>query len=103
VVLQVDTDTLRSGGAALEQCGARLNEAWSAFSGSVRAMGDIFGDDDVGSIIGTSYEAAHSIAEAAFTSSAERFGEFGQALAAAADRHDANERQITDSFKRITW
>jgi hypothetical protein len=88
----VDPDSLRQAGQALRDVGERLGQAWSEFSAQVQGMGDIFGDDDVGSLIGMSYQAAHEIADGAYTDVAEGLADFGEGLTTMADSFDDIEQ-----------
>ncbi|GIF14191.1 WXG100 family type VII secretion target [Actinoplanes teichomyceticus] len=99
--IQVDTDGLRRAGQQLSQAAQRLDEEWFRFTSRVQSLGDIFGDDVVGGLIGASYQAAHDIADSCFVSVVEAFEGFGTGLEEAADNHAANEQDIADRFDRL--
>ncbi|GAA2711902.1 WXG100 family type VII secretion target [Actinoplanes palleronii] len=99
--VEVDLDALRRAGEQLARAAERLDREWAGFSSQVQSMGDIFGDDAVGGLIGASYQAAHQIADECFVSVAESFDDFGVGLEESADSHEANEREIADRFNRM--
>jgi hypothetical protein len=78
--LHVEPDTLRRGGQGILSAAQQVAEEWQRFSAKVQGMGDIFGDDAVGGLIGASYQAAHQIADKCFASVAKGFGGFGTGL-----------------------
>jgi hypothetical protein len=78
--VEVDLEALRRAGEQLIRAAERLEGEWAAFSSQVQSMGDIFGDDAVGGLIGASYQAAHQIADECFVSVAESFDDFGTGL-----------------------
>ncbi len=100
--LNVDLDSLDRGGEALFRVAETLSARWSELSGQVQAMGDIFGDDDVGSLIGVSYQAAHQVADESFRSVIDSLAGFGSGLALMAKRYADTERQIADRFGRLS-
>jgi uncharacterized protein YukE len=99
--ITVDPVALRTGGAQLQQVAAQLRTQWATFSGQVQAMGDIFGDDQVGGLIGASYGAAHEIADSCFTSVADAFDGFGTGLSRCADNHERTDQDIAGGFDRM--
>ncbi|MGK5742710.1 WXG100 family type VII secretion target [Micromonospora sp. URMC 103] len=99
--VEVDVDALRRAGEQLTRAAERLDREWAAFSSQVQSMGDIFGDDAVGGLIGASYQAAHQIAAECFVSVAESFDDFGAGLEESADNHEANELEIAELFSRM--
>jgi hypothetical protein len=101
--IQVDLAALRRGGEGLQRAAQQLEQEWSAFSGRVQSMGDIFGDDMVGGLIGASYHAAHEIADESFMSAADGLDGFGAGLMESADNHEATDQSGAESFQQMTW
>jgi hypothetical protein len=64
-------------------------------------MGDIFGDDMVGSLIATSYQAAHEIANDSYTSVAEGFQDFAGGLQSMAATYADAEQRTTDDVRQV--
>jgi hypothetical protein len=89
---RVDPDSFRQAGQTLQDVADRLQQAWAAFSAQVQGMGDIFGDDMVGSLIGMSYGAAHGIADGAYTDVVEGLSGFAGGLTFMADSFDDIEQ-----------
>ncbi len=99
--LSVDLDSLQHGSAELSRVAETLGQRWSELCGQVEAMGDIFGDDDVGSLIGVSYQAAHQVADESFRSVVDSLGWFGGGLALMGRRYAEIEQQIADRFAQL--
>jgi hypothetical protein len=98
---QAVPETLREGGQAIYEIATRVADEWQRFSATVKGMGDIFGDDPVGSLIGTSHQAAHGVAERCLNSVATGFGGFGRGLGKMADSIEDTEQANTGHFNRI--
>ncbi|RKR88168.1 hypothetical protein BDK92_2476 [Micromonospora pisi] len=99
--LLVETETLRQAGQQLLQLAEELDGAWARFSGQVQAMGDIFGDDDVGGLIGIGYHAAHEIAGDSYLSVVDGLYSFSAGLSDMADNYDSVEADNTGLFSAI--
>lgn len=95
--LSFDTKALHGSGQNLQDVGRRMNDHWQQMQGTVQGMGDIFGDDMVGSLIATTYQAAHQIAHDSYTSSAKGFNDFGDGLLTMAGTYDATERKNVEN------
>ena len=93
-----DPAVVRTAAHDVGAVGAQLSNAWAAFSGRVAAMGDIFGDDPVGGLIGASYRAAHAIAERSFSSVSQALHGFAAGLTTTADRYAQREQDVCDRF-----
>jgi hypothetical protein len=99
--LEVRPESLRGAGRALQQAAQRLQSEWQAMTGTVQSMGDIFGDDMVSSLIATSYQAAHEIANDSYTSAAEGFQDFGGGLQTMAGTYESAEEQTTSDVRTV--
>lgn len=94
-------DNLRDSAGLMRTAAEALTTAWQALDSKVQGMGDIFGDDDVGGLIGISYQAAHDIATENMTSVIEALGGFGEGLDGMAVGYDENETAVDESFKKF--
>lgn len=101
--LQVSFADLDRAAQSLAQVAESFNTAWQSFSAQVDSMGDIFGDDAVGGLIGGSYQAAHGIADETFTSAAEALMDFSDGLSRMAAAHERNERAARELFQQTSW
>ena len=79
----------------------RLTGEWTAFAGRVQAMGEIFGTDDVSSIIAISYDDAFGIADGSYGSAAEVLGGYGETLVAMADSYERIEESNNGLFAKL--
>ena len=99
--VDLQLDSLRRGGDSIGNAATRLTDAWAAHAGRVAAMGDIFGNDPIGGLIGTSYRAAHTIAERSYESVVASLASFDRALHGAADSFDDMKAAHVDRVKRL--
>lgn len=93
--------SLRDAGGLMGKAAEALEKEWTALDAKVQGMGDIFGDDDVGGLIGMSYQAAHEIAQENLTSVMEALGGFGEGLTDMAQNYEDAESALTESFKKF--
>lgn len=93
--------SLRDSGKGISEQGQQVQDEWGKLKSTSEGMGDIFGDDDVGGLIGMAYNAVFSLADEAFTSAADDFNAFGDALNKVGDRHEEAEKTHADLLSRI--
>lgn len=96
---EVNPDSLLQAGGALSDVARELQERWRSAVSQIESLGDIFGDDDVGSLIGMSYWAAHAIAGESYDSIVAGLDWFGSGLRTMGERHAANEDEVTGLFR----
>jgi hypothetical protein len=94
-------DSYRESGKGISEQGQAVQDEWGKLKATSEGMGDIFGDDDVGGLIGMAYTTVFGLADEAFTSAADDFNAFGDALNKAGDRHEENEKTNADMLKRL--
>lgn len=93
--------SLRDSGKGISEQGQQVQDEWGKLKSTSEGMGDIFGDDDVGGLIGMAYTTVFGLADEAFTSAADDFNAFGEALNKAGDRNEENENANADMLKRL--
>ena len=94
---QVDPQSLRTASQGVTAAAQQLSQQWQALQSTAQGMGDIFGDDMVGGLIGASYSAAEGIASDSFSSALDGFGQIADGLGAMADLYDTTEQANTDT------
>ncbi|MET7832565.1 PE domain-containing protein [Micromonospora sediminicola] len=99
--LDVEPDQLRSAATGVRQAGERLEQQWQRLRATAGGMGDIFGGDEVGGLIGASYRSAEQIAERSTTSVITALTGFADGLAAMGNAYDAVEEQNATLFQRL--
>jgi hypothetical protein len=99
--LRFHPPSLRDGGQALSEVSERLESAWRELEAMAQGMGDIFGDDDVGSLIGTTYQVAQQIAAQSYGSAARGFGNFGGGLRRMADDFEQSEQDTSEAVSDV--
>ncbi|MEU1395243.1 WXG100 family type VII secretion target [Micromonospora zamorensis] len=99
--LDVDPEQLRQAAGGVQRAGERLEQQWQRLRATADGMGDIFGDDDVGGLIGASYQAAQQIAEQSVSSVVAAFAGFGDGLARMSTAYDEVEARNAALFERL--
>ncbi|GAB2843450.1 WXG100 family type VII secretion target [Lentzea nigeriaca] len=91
------------GGAAksLQGAGQSLAGAVAQFQSQVAALGDAFGDDDLGSVLGMIYQVASEAAFESFQDNADGLQEIGHTLQEMADHYAETESASMDSFRQM--
>lgn len=100
---EVHPPSLRRAGSDLESVAQHLSAQWEALRTRSAAMGDIFGDDDVGGLIGMSYQVAEEIAAECLRSVIEGLRGFGAGLDVMAERYDLAEQDNLATFNGLSW
>lgn len=101
--LEVHPPSLRQGGGHLEAVAGQLAAQWEALQARSAAMGDIFGDDDVGGLIGLSYQVAQEIAAECLGSVVDGLRGFGSGLQSMAEQYDLVEQDNRANFTNLSW
>ena len=84
-------EALRNSGKDLMRVGDDGHAAWAALKNKSEGMGDIFGDDLVGGLIGAAYGAVFQLADESFTGSHDDIIGFGERLKYAGDNNERTE------------
>ena len=95
------TESLRGGGKDLTGLGDDVSTAWEKLRGTSDGMGDVFGDDLVGGLIGAAYAAIFELANETFTSASDDFNAFGERLGLVGDNNEENEQNQAKLLSQI--
>jgi hypothetical protein len=99
--LRFYSPSLRDGGRSLSEVGRQLESQWRDLEANAQGMGDIFGDDDVGSLIATTYRVAQQLSAQTHRSAARGFDNFGSGLHTMADDFERSERHAQESVTKV--
>jgi ADP-heptose:LPS heptosyltransferase len=94
-------DSLRDGGKHLVELGDEVESAWERLRSTSEGMGDIFGDDLVGGLIGAAYSAIYELASETFSSVTDDFHAFGERLTLVGDNDEENEQNLAKLLSQI--
>jgi hypothetical protein len=97
----VDPESLRGSAGSLDQVVDRLADALAEFEGTVQALGEPWGADDIGTLIGELYHGIHDLAMGCFEGNGEVLGQFAEGLHTMADTFDEVEQEIDAGLRRI--
>lgn len=91
------------GGAAknLQGAGQSLAGAIAEFQSRVAALGDAFGDDDLGSVLGMIYEVASEAAFESFQDNADGLQAIGHTLQEMADHYAETDAAHREVFQQV--
>jgi hypothetical protein len=96
---QVDPGSLRTASQGVTAAARQLAQQWQSLQSTAQGMGDIFGDDMVGGLVGASYGAAEEIANDSFSSALDGFAQIADGLSAMADLYDSTEQDNTGTVQ----
>jgi uncharacterized protein YukE len=99
---EIRPETLRTAANGLKDSGDRLTQEWSNLLSTVEGMGDPFGGDDIGMIIGESYYAVQDQADESFSGAAEDLGALAEKLVTMADNHEKAEQQMAGDVNAVS-
>lgn len=89
--LTVSLPDLQQASTRLRVVATQFRTAWTTFSARVDSYGDIFGNDDLGKLIGLSYQAAHALADNTCVSAANALIDFSNGLTEMVDQYQTVE------------
>lgn len=95
----VQPESLRTASKGVAAAASQLSQQWQSLVSTAQGMGDIFGDDMVGGLIGGSYSAAQEIAGKSFTTALQGFAQISDGLNSMADMYDTTEQANTETIK----
>lgn len=99
---EIEPRTLRTAAAELQRAGEQLAEQWTALKATVAGMGQPWGGDDIGMLIGMSYTAVEATADESYTGAADDLTRYAEKLEAVADNHEKAEQQNVAEVKSIS-
>lgn len=99
---EVSPERVRGVGTELRSLGDRFQQAVQQFAADVRGLGEPWGGDDIGMIIGLAHGAIFDAAMEAFEATAEGLGEAGEVAASIADNYDRLEETNTLYINRVS-
>ncbi|MEY8039551.1 PE domain-containing protein [Saccharopolyspora cebuensis] len=85
----------------LADTGQTLSRDITAFQAETAALGDAFGDDDLGSALAGIYQVASEAAFESFHDNAGRLKEIGENLRSMADEYAEIDTANQDSFQQL--
>jgi hypothetical protein len=98
---QVFPDDIGASAQRLIGLGRSLGDDIDSLRARTEALTSAFGNDDLGSAIGTIYQVASEAAFDSFHDNADGLGEIGQGLRAMAEHYRQTDQANADSFGHI--
>jgi hypothetical protein len=102
VNLKVDADSVRASGGAVASVADRFAAALNRFAGELAHFGEPWGNDDIGSLIGSAYAEVYDWAMECYTDALEELGAMGTDLGAMAQAHEENDAHSAKVFQRLS-
>lgn len=98
--VDVDSTNLRQGKINIGQSAQDTDAALTAFVAELESHGEPWGNDDLGSMIGLSYQGIFDAAMECFNSNLDVIDDYAQSLGDAADEFDRTDQQSADLTQR---
>lgn len=99
--LEIVTQTLRDAGKQLGGVADQFTSELQSLQSELASLGEPWGQDDIGMLIGIAYQEVVSFALEVFFGALDEMRESGSDLGRIADMYDAVEKEIGDVFKRL--
>jgi hypothetical protein len=96
--LSIDSQSLRRAAAGIQGAADDLDEVLTRFAGALGNVGDPWGSDMLGSLIGGGYVAIEELALKTYDSVVEGFDAVAEGLTSMAASYDETEDQIGGDF-----
>jgi uncharacterized protein YukE len=94
--VDVDPESLRHGKINIGQSAQDTDAALSRFVAELDSHGEPWGNDDLGSLIGLSYQGIFDAAMECFNTNLDVIDDYAQSLGDAADEYDRTDQQSAD-------
>src|SRR5512139_2826207 len=98
----IQPETLRKAASELQAAGDELSSLWDNLVALVQGMGEPWGGDDIGMLIGTSYMSVQEAADDSYGGAAEDMAAMAESLTAMADNHEAAEQEMAADVSSIS-
>ena len=99
--MEIEPSSLHKSGGDVTAAAQRLEAAWKEHEAQVQGMGEPWGNDDIGQLIGLSYLAIHAIAEETFTSVVDGMKDHGEGVRVMAATYQDSEDQTRDAVQAV--
>jgi hypothetical protein len=98
--VDVDSESLRHGKINIGQSAQDTDTALSGFVAELESHGEPWGNDDLGSMIGLSYQGIFDAAMECFNSNLDVIDDYAESLGTAADEYDRTDQQAADQTQK---
>jgi hypothetical protein len=98
--VDVDSESLRHGKINIGQSAQDTDAALAAFIAELESHGEPWGNDDLGSMIGLSYQGIFAAAMECFNSNLDVIDDYAASLGDAADEYDRTDQQSADQTQK---
>lgn len=99
--IEVDTESLRQAKVLIGGSTVETDAALSSFIAELESYGQPWGDDTLGSLIGSSYQGIFEVAMDCFASNLDLIDEYAERLGTAADKIDATDTEQAEVLDRV--
>lgn len=99
--IQISPDSLRDVAGLLNQVGQQLDQLLTRLEQEIMSMGQPWGNDEIGQLIGVAFEEVVSFAFECLRGVLDEILQSGTDLIAMADRYEAAEQSFIDNFRML--
>lgn len=97
----INTDVLRQAGSGLDQVCQQLGSELDTLESQLQSLGDAWGDDDIGSLIGAAYQEVVSWAFDCLRDVMQEICKSGEDLISQASHWDEKEQSVSQAFDQL--
>jgi hypothetical protein len=101
IPIDVDPAMFRAAGGALDRAVDDLDAAVDRFESALEALGECWGGDDIGTLIGLCYRPAYETALACLDNNLNELATYGGKLALMADSYESVEADNHSELSRV--
>ena len=98
----VEPPAIRAGGDGIVATAGQLRERLASFQQELAGYGEPWGTDDLGTLIGTCYQAIADLAMEVYQDNLDELDAYGEDVGAMADTYEQAEQATEDSVRTIT-
>lgn len=98
---EVDPATIRQAGGALDQTVEDLDAVVDRFESTLAELGECWGGDDIGALIGMCYLPAYETAIACLDNNLDELSTYGGRLTLMADSYESTESENEGELRRV--
>jgi hypothetical protein len=99
--IEVESESLRRAARVLTGVAEDTDGTLQGFLTQAQALGEPWGDDDLGSAIGAVYQAALAMVMNCFTSNLDTMDGYGERLGVAADNYDGTDSEAARGLTQV--
>jgi hypothetical protein len=99
---RVDPQSIRTSGQDISTAADQLSQQVAAFQAGIAGFGEPWGTDDLGSLIGMTYQAIAEMAMECFQDNITDLAAYGEDVGTMADTYESADQGVDEGIRTIT-